>query len=222
MTLEELQSLVHYSTKKDLLLGAFSRLANDGLRQIQRQRSFLCMESTIAVVIPDNANSVDLPATFKEPQRGKTPLRGQCLNETNGPRYIPWTLWSKQEYERLLAIGYNVTDRKAYMYLNAATGNQTLVVCGEPWMNPNLSSKNFMLDSYSFLPDLVNPTDTNFFLTNFPQMVIEKTLELAFALDGDEESTAFRSARYKEQYQSAILDDASRQNSGRVLRMGGY
>lgn len=248
MTLDELKSLVHHATKNDAIRGVFPRLVNHALKDIQRRRSWRCMKATIAITIPAGQSYVVLPANFKEPQRGKTPLK----TTDSSPEGISiWTLLSKQEVERLRLIGLNTSERKAYLdFYNDST---ILAIVG-----PATIDLAFLLDSYIFLPELSNSsvvqeplaTDTdaevvatanstpitisvagqtvtsNYFTREYPQMVLEKTKALAFALEADDPESARRAdvceQRFLDEFQRASVDDAAREVAGRSYRMGGF
>lgn len=215
MTLADIKSLVHHSTGKDKILGVFPTLINQALRDIQTRRSFICNKDVVSVTITAGTDSVALPSNFKEPQRGKNPLKSNDVYNPTG--YVVWKLLSNQELERVTEYGDACASRRASIRTNAA--GHTLYISA-------LAASNiaFLLDSYVFLPALVADADTNYLLTNYPQMVLEKTKELAYGVDeepGDADKAMNSYARYVNQFNIASADDASRETSGRSFRMGG-
>jgi len=222
MTLADMQSLVHHATKKDGLLGAIPTLMNDALKQIQQRRSWSCMKNMITLTIPSGQSSVALPATFKCPQRGKNPLKGS--NPLSVVGYVPWVLVTKQELERLQMIGQTTTDRRASIFQEGGVWKLTMAgyLAGFVFSAPY--DTTFNLDAYSYLPKLTAAADTNDFLEQYPQMVLELTKELVYALDdSDDNDDAIQRAhsRYDDEFQRCSIDDANREVSGRDIRMGG-
>ena len=116
MNLQELQSLVHFSTKADVQLGVFRTLVNNALLEIQQMRSFTFMKQTLSLTIDPDEVSTNLPANFKEPQGGKTPLR--ALDPSDAVGFERWYLMTKQEVMNLELIGTNTAERKAYIEFN--------------------------------------------------------------------------------------------------------
>jgi len=222
MTLADMQSLVHHATKKDELLGAIPTLMNDGLKQIQRQRSWSCMKAVITTTIPAGQVSIALPSNFKEPQRGKNPLKGS--NPLSAVGYVPWVLVSKQELERLQMIGQTTTDRRATVFQDGGSWKIMMAGFNDGFAVAATYDVTFHLDAYAFLAKLTNATDTNYFLEEYPQMVLEKTKELVFALSGEDDDVAkaqVANQRYTDEFQRASIDDANREVAGRNFRMGG-
>lgn len=211
MNLGELISLAHHAAKVDALYGAIPGFVNDTLRDIQQRRSWLCMRATESVTISSGTSSANLNSLFKEPRGGKHSLRG--LDSSTGS-YIPWELLARQELEDLNVIGLGAAERRAY--IDFGSGVQTLNL-------PENAAEDltFELQSYRFLADLSDDSDTNYFTTNYPQLVLEGVKARLLAADDDTQRADLAEIRFAQQFTSASRDDAYRQVAGRNIRMGG-
>lgn len=215
MNLGEMKALVHHATKNDVLLGVFPTLINQALRQIQQRRSFRNMKRTLQTLVGGGYSVGVLPPDFKEPQRGTHPLRVSDSTVDSNYRHA-WKLISKQEASWIngRGLGYNVA------YLDTTDGVNWSVNLTAP----AASNIYCFLDSYVFSLDLTSDADTHYLITNYPQMVLEKTKSLAFALEDAEKNQRnleISEMRFLEEFKVAAADDSSREVSGRNFRMGG-
>ncbi len=220
LTFAQLQSLLNDITGADKLLGVFPYYINHACGELQQRRSWVGMKSTVTVVIPGGNGQVDLPSNFKEPQSGYNPLT--AANSALPGGVDMWSLYSKQEMERLGVIGCDTPDNKAYIDLDTATGNMMLVTLGQVG-----TDTTFYLDSYLFMPELVNTTDTNWLTMKYPMLVLEQAKLYVFqhlaGQDPDKmQSIAMVRQEVERQFAQASADDGYRQVRGRRFRMGGY
>lgn len=234
MTLEEAVSIVNQATKLDATLGLYPRYINTALREIQQKRSFFGMQRTIEVTIPAQQEYALLPDTYKEPQRGPHPLRGRTSQEPSG--FTQWRLLTKQEVKEVFnavggfatgwggSWGYNWDDaagRIAYVDYRSEDNAFALYLPGPPQQNLTLH-----FDVYSFLDDLVNPTDTNWLMQQYPQCVLHRTRALLWEMEDDspegEAKAEVAQARFEREFQRASYDDASRRFAGRSVSWSGY
>jgi len=73
---------------------------------------------------------------------------------------------------------------------------------------------------FRFTNDLVNDSDTNFLLQDYPDLVESKVKAIAFASLNDPIMASFESLAAG-QLSEAVITDNRRQYRGRALRMGG-
>jgi hypothetical protein len=217
MILSDMQSLIHHSSKKDVELGAIPALINNAMKIIQQQRSWTFMKDTVSVTIAAGASSVALPSNFKEPQRGKNPLKGVDTYVTNAG-FVPWLILSKQEAERLLQIGQAVSDRIAF--IDRTVSGSTLNISGQA-----AQSLQFKLDAYVFLAPVTDPSAENILMAEYPEMVMNKTKQLVYELASDSgedlAKATYSESQYTKDFTRASNDDAAREVAGRNFRMGG-
>lgn len=221
MNLGQYVSLLSDCTKADTQLGIFPTYVNIALKQLQRRRSWLGMKSQIAFTIPSGNGQATLPTTFKEPQSGLNALRAQSVLTPTG--YDMWYLYSKQELERLGVIGVGAPDNKAYIDYDGT--NHIIVTLGQVG-----NDTNFLLDAYSFFPDLVANADENYLTREYPLLVLEQAKVYAFRHGGMDDGTGERmmqmadtaQSEVERLYELAIRDDGYRLVRGRRFRMGGY
>ena len=76
------------------------------------------------------------------------------------------------------------------------------------------------MSHFRFVDELVNNTDTNFLLKDYPELVESKLKAIAFAALNDPLTSSFE-ALAAGQLSEAVITDHRRQNRGRALRMGG-
>ncbi|MEI6196620.1 MAG: hypothetical protein WCS42_20070 [Verrucomicrobiota bacterium] len=76
----------------------------------------------------------------------------------------------------------------------------------------------FEISYYGYLPELVNPTDANYFTTNYPEMVLAKAKSIAFETINDPIAVDFEKL-FEARFTSAAGQDAYSALAGITLRM---
>ncbi len=217
MTLQQYTDLLQDCTELDKQIGLFPVFVNEAIKELCRRRSWAKMKDVVTFTVLTGNGSAALPSNFKEPQSGINPLRGINVPNLVGG-FDLWTLYSKQEIKRLVAIGCGVVDRKAY--IDNVAGVATVFLQGQPG-----TDINFELDSYLFPADLALGTDHNFLTDDYPFLVLEQAKVFTYGQDGrNPDAPAQRDIAQKEVerlYSIAIQDDAYRTVRGRRFRMGG-
>jgi len=216
MTLDQYRTLLLDCTKQDTQIGILTTWVNTALSELQRRRSWRGMKNTISLTIPGGNGSVNLPATFKEPQSGINPLRGTDATTPQG--FVNWFLYSKQEVMRLLEIQVGAPDRKAYIDFDGT--NWSLNTLGQVG-----STTTFQLDCYLYFADLSGGTDSNYLTKEYPMLVLEQAKQYAYRHVGTPDALQMAQAAQAEverQYQLAAADDGFREVRGRRFRMSGF
>lgn len=220
MNFGELKSLVHVSTQADGLLGVIPLMVNEAKKQIQQNRSWNCMKSTLTLTLNEDRTTANLPEEFKEPQRGPHALRA---TDTSSEGFEQWRLVSPQELDSLTKLGAGTSRGRACIETVEDAGQQLRI--GGSSESSMGTITGFLLDAYVFLPDLEDDEDVDFFTTNYPMLIVHKAKALIYEqLDSDPNAAgkADRShAAYAGELHRATLDDALRETSGRSIRMGG-
>ena len=226
LTLTQLVQLLNDATAADRQLGMFPFYINHAVQELCNRRSWVGMKNQVTFTIPSGNGSANLPSNFKEPQSGLNALQAQSQSTPTG--FDLWFLYSKQELERLAIIGVDAPSNKAYIDWNPTSNCWTVTTLGQVG-----SDTNFSLDCYTYFPDLVNPTDTNYMTTFYPFLVLEQAKVYAFrhaAIDnvtgqlvpGKTEFANQCQAEVERLFAIASADDAYKNIRGRRFRMGGF
>ncbi len=237
MNLGQMQTLVTLALKsaQEPYMGTIPTLINEGLNQLCQRRSWQCMKLTIPFslnVTGPGPFTYVLPATFKELQSG-----ANSLYASDGTPYgnSLWRIFTRQEVNRLTQIGVNVAERTAYLEQDPANSNLWTIYFPGPMDQGSLPpDSQFMVDTYSFLPPLANPGDTNDLTTRYPMLVIEMCKFLVFSLGSDQDSIAMKNEALRMingdpnnpldigYFRQASADDNSHAVRGRTSRMMGF
>lgn len=201
----------------------YPKWINRALRKIQTDVSFACMKSRASLQMAPGASSVNLPANFKELTAEQYPVTIIDPSLPGIAAELPCTVTSREEMVAYRASTYvptqasNVRGRLSGLpvYLDRTSTDWTLNVQG-----PAEEGLDLRVSYYGFLAELVNNSDTNYFLLNYPDLVENKVKAIAFTSLNDPAASLFESMAAK-LLAEAVLDDKRRLNRGRVLRMGG-
>jgi hypothetical protein len=233
MNLQTISALaaVGLSSAQEPWLGTLPILINEALNQIQQRRSWNCMKVPLQFILPvtgPGPYAYALPATFKELQSGANSL---SASSTAFFGNSIWRIFTRQEVNRLQQIGTNVSERTAFLEQSPA-GIWSVNFPGPLTMGTLPPDTNFNLDTYSFLPPVVLPTDENDLMAKYPMLVLEFTKFLMYSLGADEDSIAAKNEAtamingkpggFAGYFAQASADDASRATRGRTMRFGGF
>lgn len=232
MNLNTIQSLlsVALNEAQEPWIGTATTLVNEALNQIQQRRSFNCNKLTIPFVLNITGAApytYALPLTFKELQSGPYPLRN-----TNQPAYLGthWRIFTRQQVNELTFTGVGVADRTAFIEQDAS-GQWSIYFPGPLDVGILPVMTNFEVDTYSYLPPVVNPTDENDLMRKYPMLVLEYAKMLVFSLGSDEDSKAAKQESmrmidgtpgFTGYFARASADDNSHTVRGRTSRMNGF
>jgi hypothetical protein len=196
-------------------------MAQRALKKIQQRRSWGCMKTSTQLTMPQGAISIPLPDDFKELQSGDAPVRNFYTN-AGYSRPLPCDVKTKREFERLYAkfsygalssyyFRYNVI--RLPVYLDQSGGVWTLNIAFQA-NSPII----FEVDYYGFLPMPQDEADTNFFLSNYEEMVMAKAKAICWESVNDDLSQEFE-ALFSKELKECAHDDAYRQTRGVEMRM---
>jgi len=238
MTLREIRSLVHFSTKDDITFGTFVTLINEACREIQDKRNWSWMEQEILLTIQEGMEYVVLPPVFKEPLRGVHTLmsHGGEPSHWSEPLNRHWEILTKQEALRRFSAAQRWAHRTAYIDrvggewrlvvsnhpVNTAFGMRLLAYCYEP----KLTLSDTVTTSEGEAGELIQVTTpavvSNKVTEHLPMAVIEKTKYLVFTIQNNLDAAAASMANFDKFIADATFADDGHMLSGRTIRMGGF
>lgn len=228
MNFAEAQSLVHVTIKEDSLLGVYPSLINQAIRDICGYRSWSFMRSILSPTISTGSASVVIGDNFKELQGGHTPVTARTVVGST-PAPVPFRVRSRMELERLLysTAGANqfTPPREYSLYARDCWVEQVSGVwtIGVPYAI-GTSALTLDVKCYTYPVDLVNDTDTNWFLSNIPMIVLNKSRQLALETSEDEKAIDRApkfEAIFSRDLKRATAEDAYRDVAGHTVRSGG-
>lgn len=193
---------------------------NRALRRIQMSANFSGMKQRLSYTIPSGQSSVLLGAQFKELTPELSPITIVDPSLPAGSQEVPCEVTSREaltSYRASTNVAMtppSVPGRVSVFIENTSAG----------WtLNVNFvtdTALNFKVSHFRFVDELVNNTDTNFLLKDYPELVESKLKAIAFAALNDPLTSSFE-ALAAGQLSEAVITDHRRQNRGRALRMGG-
>jgi hypothetical protein len=200
---------------------------NQALRSIQTEESWECMRTRntpqAPLVMQAGSSTVSLPSNFKELTSEQYPISVRDANATSVLAELPCEVISREKLVTYRSSAYippipaNLRGRLDGLpvWVELVNGGWTLNV-----LDVAAQNISFIVSYYGFLPELAVDNDTNWFLNNYPELVMNKIKAIAFAAINDPIAATFEKL-WRAQIQSAKADDSRRKNRGRVFRMGG-
>jgi hypothetical protein len=196
---------------------------NRALHRIQMSSNFSGMKQRLAFTIPAGQSSVLLGAQFKEltPELSAVTVSDPSLPAAHSE--LPCEVVSREYLINYRAaanvptIPPNVRGRLSGLpvFIENTSSGWTLNIAA----NAD-EAINFKVSHFRFVDDLVNDSDTNFLLKDYPDLVESKLKAIAFGSLNDPLMASFESLAAG-QLSEAVLTDNRRQYRGRALRMGG-
>lgn len=196
---------------------------NRAIRRIQMSSNFSAMKARSPITIVAGQSSALLGSQFKEltPELSPVTVVDPSLPATHSE--LPCEVTSRESLINYRAaanvptIPPNVRGRLSGLpvFLENTSSGWTINIAG-------IADEdiNFKVSHFRFSDDLVNDSDTNFLLQNYPDLVENKVKAIAFAALNDPLAASFENLAAA-QMSEAVLTDNRRQNRGRALRMGG-
>lgn len=181
-----------------IVKNAVPRLINQAIRELEDRFKFKDMEANFSYVT--TANSVTLspatmPSDFKH-WRGK-PFYIEFLG---GSREI-----SVAPNRQSLMRRWNVGDIGAPRHWLVDGGAVEVWPASDNASDYSDGQYRITLPYWKYFPDLVNPTDSNWFTLNTQQYIINWTMWHAFLIDWDEKRASTWKAEAEDQSRRAIL-----------------
>lgn len=221
MTFQDLQTNVSTGVRRTDI-GSYGDFVNQALREIQNRRSWSFMRTRATVTLLAGQTSVALPADYKELQnvRPAITLAIQDPAVPGGAVAKPVNVITESQQVRS-AWNFDLTLfplMSVFITQESDPATPGTLVNTLGIVIPGTQDLVFTVRYYRFLPDLVNPTDTNQFTIQYPEMVELKAKAKAFnrindpAADGHEQ-------RFGEQFLTAVREDAYKDTTGRENRM---
>lgn len=218
---EYLTRLQRQVSRTDVGADEYADYATQALKRIQENRSWGCMKTDTQITMPVNATSIELPDNFKELQSGNSPVRVSYTG-AGYMRPLPCQVKPKREFEReyakfsygvLSSYYFNYNVLRLPVYLDQSQGVWTLNIAVQAQ-----GPITFLVDYYGFLPEPENPNDTNYFMSNYEDMLMAKAKSLCWEGVNDEFAGEW-DALYEKKFKRNTHDDAYRQTRGIEMRM---
>lgn len=220
MTYLQTQTRLHLGLQRDDLTASEGSAINEAIREICRLRNWACMKTVTRITMAAGDTAVDLPADFKAFNTTRTPVH----EVVDGTTLAPVAVLHREQAERLQWNTGGISS--TYGWTGVAKPSVPVLFYdwsgGTPLLySPDLAlgtSTVFEISYFAFLTTLTNDISTNFFLTNWPDMVIQRAKSILLtAINDDEGDKALK--RFSAIYASAAMADARELLSGIVLRM---
>lgn len=221
MTFQDLQNNVQIGVKRTDI-GSYGDLVNQALREIQNRRSWSFMRTRATVTLLAGQTSVALPADYKELQnvRPAITLAIQDPAVPGGAVAKPVEVVYEHQQVRFAwnfdltmfpLMSVFLTEESDFTTYGTQVKTLGIII-------PGTQDLVFTVRYYRFLPDLVNPGDTNQFTLQYPEMVELKAKTKAFNRINDPVAGTTEQL-FGEQFQVAVREDAYKDTTGRETRM---
>jgi hypothetical protein len=235
MQLSDIIQRLTIGVMRDDLATSYKDFINEALVEIQRRRSWQCMQQIDYFNILNGQSSCSLNTNadgnatrFKELTAHETPvhLRAQDLVLT------PCDVWTMEKVlRRQSRLISNSILYSVYSHPNTTRRVSVPVfinwVAGQPTLNVLFAADSdlpFHVSYYGYLPDLVdddpdgNNVLSNEFTEHYPEMVVAKAKSIAFAAVNDPAAADFE-ALFEKKFTEAVAKDAYQRLAGLQLRM---
>src|SRR5208282_1068342 len=186
MDFSDMQARLGAAVLRSDLEPFYGEYINEAIVEIENMRSWTFMKVTEQVVLGpgDGFEKVALQSNFKELRRDPAI---NFIADDGG--FIPAvTVFEEEEIFRFWAYGgapMFVWPPRVFLLRGPATPTQMAtgqtIQASIGILNPLIEQFNISVNMYAYLPILVNPTDLSPFIIAYPNMVLEKSKEIAFS-----------------------------------------
>jgi hypothetical protein len=220
MNFADMQAAVKQGVLRNDL--SYDGFVNAALREIQNRRSWSFMRTRKNITLLAGQTSVALPDDYKELQNVRPAITLAITDPAvpGGSVAKPVAVVTEAQQVRS-AWNFDLTMfplmtvfiNEESDFTTYGTQVKTLGI-----VVPGTQDLVFTVRYYRFLPDLVNPTDTNQFTIQYPEMVELKAKTKAFNRINDP-AAGQTEQLFGEQFLVAVREDAYKDTTGRENRM---
>lgn len=226
MTLLDFINQMEIGVARNDLRAQYKTFINQAIKKCMQLKSWNCMIQKDTVTIIGGQSLTRLPGDFKELTRGRSPIGVLSSQEgTPNPIYLPCSILNARQLERLNTFGsyngfvwygqvlnpYQIVQLP--VYLDFQDNYPTLnLICQTD------IDVLFMVNYYRWLPPLEADGDENPLTMNFPEMIINKAMSIAFQLVKDE-SWQMHEQIFRDYYKEASRQDSYSQVAGVCYQM---
>jgi hypothetical protein len=223
MNFAEIKRWIDVGVQRGDLSNEYGNVVNEAIRFICNARTWTWMKKSAPLRWEPNEASVRLPGDFKELTNAQSAVTIAYDDTTSYPIQI--IVYGKKELQRIYTAGFGrgLTARPVINYRNNIHAS-----CYLDW-NGNVATLNFPyrtlepidvnVDYYAYPEPLNNDDDTNFLLTEYPQMVLHKAKAMLFEAINDDGAAEISNVKYLEYYNQAANQDARKKIAGVTIRM---
>lgn len=214
MNFQQLQTRLNTSVLRTDLAPNYPVYVNEALMLIQQRRSWICMKAEIPdLQMPTGTGREEaaLPANFKELQ----PRISVFYVLHDGGLVPAEVVREDQQAFRIWAFGGTPLSQWPPRIYYERRGTGAILGVYEPCTEPF----TLHIKYYQYLPQLVNPTDSNPFTIYWPQMVLAAARAAAFIDINDYEAADGAEKAFEGFFKLALAQDAHAEVAGRDIRM---
>lgn len=223
MNFGEIKRWIDVGVQRGDLSNEYGNVVNQAIRFICNARTWTWMKKSVPLAWEANESSLRLPGDFKELAGPQSSVTIAYDGSNNYPLQI--VVYGKKELQRIYTAGFGrgLTARPVTNRSNSIHAS-----CYLDW-NGNVATLNFPyktqekidvnVDYYAYPQPLNNDDDTNFLLTEYPEMVLQKSKSILFEAINDDGAAELANAKYLEYYSQAATQDARKKNAGMQIRM---
>lgn len=158
------------------VLAACKKRINDGIRLIQRRRAYRKTERLVTVTYPASTLMIDLTAVCEGKLRDLICVQVLGDSSANGGTILPYKSYAQLQAARMKYQTLNMpANLNEWQYITEFFGHENFttrvhryyvfLMNGQVGLYPTPASDvNLLVFAHTWLPDLVNDTDTNFLL----------------------------------------------------------
>lgn len=163
-------------------------LINDAIRSAQRKYNFKAMEKSVTFITTEGSKALGTIARFKE-YRDKGPY---LLQKLTNAKILPTAPGSDEDLITLNNTDFPGAPEILLYSLDGTSSVQTYTIA--PYANGSSDwddgDYRIVVPYYEYTTKLVNSGDTNWFVDNMEDYIIQQATGKAFALDWDYDSMA--------------------------------
>lgn len=207
MTFAQAKTRLHIGVQRDDLTASEGDAINEAVRELGKLRSWNCMKTIGRVTLLAGDKSVAFPDNFKELNTARTPVHEVQDDGT----LLPVTVFHRERIERRWNVWpVPLTSMLFFDYDGGAAKLYT--------MDASTSDRIFELSYFGFLSALSADGDTNQFLLDWPDMVVQRAKAILLSSINDDEADKAMT-RFLTAYKVAASADAVAQLAGIQLKM---